>query len=239
MTNSHHWLKADELFLSNFPGFSIFSLEVFIRFAGCSGLSATRATAISAPTSLAISSGVSIVATCARIGSLVPGGGLPAGRFGTYRASSSPLGGGEGEGEGEGELTDCWGPSGGPVPPPPVVPTAGNSGRGSSGGLDGGLAGRHYLQVAGVGASRIGLRRIGRLGKGGGATGADAALVLCILAGLRQSCSGFEEGAFSLGDLGSAIRVAIRRISSLARRNSSSTLLIFLWWSAAYSSTLP
>jgi len=154
-----------------------------------------------------------MVATCVHVGSLVPGGGLHAGRFCTYKSLWSPLG--SGEGEGEGEPTDCWGPCGGPIPPPPVVPTAGNSGRGGSGGLDGGMAGRLCLQVAGVGARRIGLRRIGRLGKGGGAT-ADVALVLGNLAGLRQSCSGSGEGALGLGDPGRGIRVAIRRISSLA-----------------------
>ena len=138
------------------------------------------------------------------------------------------MGGGEGEGEGEGEPTGCWGPRGGPVPPPPVVPTAGSSRRSGSGGLDGGMPDRLHLRVAGVRASWTGLRRIGRLGKGGGAAGADAVLVLGILAGLRQSCSGSWEGALGFGDPGSGIRVAIRRISSLARCNSSSTLLIFL-----------
>jgi len=224
VTDFHHWLKVDELFPSNFSGFSIFSLEVFIWFLGCLGLSGTLAAAIPAPTSLAISSGMSMVATCAHVGSLVPGGGLPGGRFCTYRSSSSPLGGGEGEGEGE--PTARWGPCGGPIPPPPVAPTVGNSERGGSGGLDGGMAGRLCLRAAGVEASRIGLRRIGRLGKGGGAA-ADAALVLGNLAGLRQSCSGSGEGALGLGDSRRGIRVAIRRISSLARRNSSSTLLIF------------
>jgi len=165
-----------------------------------------------------------MVATYARVGSLVSGGGLPAGRFCTYRSSSSLLGGGEGEGKGE--PTARWGPCGGPVPPPPVAPTAGNSERGGSGGLDSGIAGRLCLRAAGVGASQIGLRRIGHLGKGGGAA-ADTVLVLGNLAGLRQSCSGSEEGALSLGDPGRGIRVAIRRISSLARCNSSSTLLIF------------
>jgi len=158
---------------------------------------------------------VRIVATCARVGSLVPDWSLPAGRFCTYRSSSSQLGGGEGEGEGEGEPTGCWGPCGGPVLPPPVVPTAGDSGRSGSGGLDGGMVGRHCLRVVGVGVSRIGLRRIGHLGKGGSAAGTDAALVLGILAGLRQSCSGSREGALGLGDPGRGIRVAIRRISSL------------------------
>ena len=189
---------------------------MFVRFDGCSGLSRPRAAAIPALTSLAISSGVSIVATCTHVGSLVPGGGLPTGRFCTYRSSSSQLGGGEGEGEGEGEPTGCWGPCGGPVPPPPVVPTAGNGGRGGSGWPDGGMAGRLYLRVAGVGACRIGLRSTGRLGKGGGAAGADAALVLGILAGLRQSCSGSGDGALGLGDPGRGIQIVIRRISSLA-----------------------
>jgi len=165
-----------------------------------------------------------MVATCVCVGSLVPGGGLPAGRFCTYRSSLSLLGGGKGEGEGE--LTARWGPCGGPVPPPPVAPTAGNRERGGSGGLDGGMADRLCLRAAGMGASWIGLWRIGHLGKGGGAV-ADAALVLGNLAGLRQSCSGSGEGALSLGDPGRGIRVAIHRISSLARRNSSSTLLIF------------
>ena len=231
MTDSHHWLKVDELFPSNFLGLSIFSLGVFIRLAGCSGLSGTRAAAIPAPTSLTISSGVSMVVTCACVGSLVPGGGLPTGRFCAYKSLSlslSLLGSGEDEGEGEGEPTGCWGPRGGPIPPPPVVPTAGSSGRSGSGGLDGGMADRLRLWVAGVGASRTGLRRIGRLGKGGGAAGADAVLVLGILAGLRQSCSGSWEGALGFGDPERGIWVPIRQISSLARRNSSSTLLIFL-----------
>jgi len=108
-----------------------------------------------------------------------------------------------------------------------VVPTFDCSGSGGSGGLDTGTAGRLCLRVAGVGGSQIGLWRIGRRGRGGGAA-ADAALVLGILAGLRQSCSGSGEGALGSGDPGRGIRVAIRRISSLAWRSSSSTLLIFL-----------
>jgi len=208
---------------------------VFIRLAGCSVLSGPRVTAIPAPTNLAISSGVSMVATCARVGSLVPGGGLPVGRFWAYRSSSPSLGGGEGEGEGE--PIGCWGLCGGLVPPPPVAPAALTSGRGGSGGLDGGIAGNLCLRVAGAGASRIGLLRIGRFGKGGGAGG--TVLVLGALAGLRQSCSGLGEGALAPGDPGRGIQVASRRISSLARRRSSSTWLIFLSWSVAHSSTLP
>ena len=165
-----------------------------------------------------------MVATCTRVGSLVPGGDLPAGRFCGYRSSLSLLG--SSEGDGKGELTARWGPCGGPIHPPPVAPTAGSSERGGSGGLEGGMADHLCLRAAGVGASRIGLRRIGRLGKGGGAA-VDVALVLGNLAGLRQSCSGSGEGALGLGNPGRGIWVAIRRISSLARCNSSSTLLIF------------
>jgi len=124
-----------------------------------------------------------------------------------YRSSSSPLGGVKGEGEGE--PTGCRGPGGGPVPPPPVVPTAGNSGRGGSGRLDSGMVGRLCLRVAGAGVSRIGLRRVGRIGKGGSAASIDAALVLGIFAGLSQSCSGSRLGALGLGDPGRGIRVAI------------------------------
>jgi len=197
---------------------------VFIRLAGCSGLSGPRAAAIPVPTNLAISSGVSLVATCAQVGSLVPGGGLPVGRFWAYRSSSPSLGGGDGDGEGE--LIGCWDLCGGLVPPPPVVPAVVTSGRSGSGGLDGGIAGRLCLRVAGAGASPIGLLRIGHLGKGGAAGG--AVLVLGALAGLRQSCSGSGEGALAPGDPGRGIRVVSRRISSLARRRSSSTWLIFL-----------
>jgi len=143
-----------------------------------------------------------------------------------YRSSSFSLGGGKGEDEGE--PTGWLGPGGGPILPPPAFLTAGNGGSGGSGGLDGGMAGRLCLWVVGVGVSRIGLWRVGRIDKGGDATGADAVLVLDILARLRHSCSGSGEGALGLGDPGMSIRVAIRRISSLARRNSSSTLLIFL-----------
>jgi len=70
------------------------------------------------------------------------------------------------------------------------------------------MEGRLCLRVVGAGESRIGLRRVVR--KGGGAAGADAALVLGILAGLRQSCSGSGEGALGLGDPGRGIRAAIR-----------------------------
>ena len=215
----------DKLFPSNFSGFSIFNLEVSIL-GPFTGGSACPAAPIPAPTSLAISSGVNMVASCVLMGSAVPGGCLPVGRFCMNRSSSFSLGGGKGEGEGE--PTGWLGPGGGPVLPPPAFLTAGNGGSGGSGGLDGGMVGRLCLRVVGAGVSRIGLWRVGRIGKGGDAAGADAALVLGILARLHQSYSGSGEGALGLGDPGRSIQVAIRRISYLARRNSSSTLLIFL-----------
>jgi len=69
--------------------------------------------------------------------------------------------------------------------------------------------------------------------------GAVATLVLGGLTGLRQSCEGSGEGILVVGDPGRGIQVAIRRISSLACRNSPSILLTFLWSSAAHNSTLP
>ena len=156
----------------------------------------------------------------------MPGSRLPVGRFWAYRSSSPSLGGGEGEGQGEGELIGCRGLCGGLVPPPPVAPAAVTSGRGGSGWLDGGITGCLCLRVAGDGSSWIGHLRMGRLGSGGGAGG--AVLVLGALTGLRQSCSGSGGGALTSGDPGRGIRVASRRISSLARRRSSSTWLIFL-----------
>jgi len=119
VTDSHHWLKVVEFFPSNFAGFSIFNLEVVIlaSFAGCFRV---HAAVIPAPTSLAVSAGVSMVANCPSVGRFVSGGGFPVGRFRSYRSSSSvssPLGGGEGDGDTAG----LHGLQGGP-PPPPVPP---------------------------------------------------------------------------------------------------------------------
>jgi len=234
VTESHHWLKADELFPSNFSVFSIFCLEPFIRpsFAGRSG---ARAAAIPAPTSLAISSGVVLVAIGVLVGSLVPGWGLPVGRFCMYKSSSSPLG----SGEGKGDLDGCPGPGGilPPLPPPPLA--IGHSGSGGSSRLDGGSVARLCLRAGNVGTSRIGVRSVGRDGSGRGVAGAVAALVLGGLTGLRHSCRGSGDGRLVLGELGRGIQVANRLILSLARRSSSSTWVIFLWWSAAHNSTLP
>jgi len=232
VTDSHHWLKVVELFPSNFLGFSIFSLEVCTQatFAGCSTCCAT---AIPAPTSLAISPGVSMVASCGSVGSVVPGGGLPVGRFSTYKSSSPSLGGGKGEGD----PPRCPDLGGDPFPLPPMPSTA--SIGGSGGGLDGGTAAHLVLPVAGAGLSWTRLRSSGCVGSGGGAAGAVATLVLGGLTGLRQSCSGSGVTTLVLGDLGRGIRVAIQRISSLASRSSPSTWFIVLWWSTAQSSTLP
>ena len=194
------------------------------------------AAAIPAPTSLAISSGVSIVASCALVGSLVCGGGLPAGEPGRYKWSSlSLLGGGEGEGDAAG-LLDLGGE---PPPLPPVPPTVGSGGSGGSGGLDAGIAGRRSLLVVGAGVSRMGLRSAEWTGRGGDAAGAVATLVQGGLTGLRQVCKGLGDGSLVIGDPRRGIWVAIRRISSRACRSSLSILLTFLWWSAAHSSTLP
>jgi len=218
-------------------GCSIFSLEVWIR-ASFAGRSRPHAAAIPAPTNLVISSGMSMVASWASIGSLASAGGLPVGRFHWYRSSSlsSLLGGGEGEGD----TTLRLGLGGEPPPLPPVPLAAGSGGSGGSGGgLEGGTTDRLCLRPGEIGVSRRGLRRAGRIGSGGGVVGAVAALVLGGLAGLRQSCRGSRDGGLIFGDPGTGIWVAIRRISSLAHRSSSSTLFIFLWWSAAHSSTLP
>jgi len=110
---------------------------------------------------------------------------------------------------------------------------SGVMGRGGVGGPSAGITGRRRLLVGGAGVSRRGLRRAG------GGMGAVAMLVLGCLMGLRQSCGGSGHGSLVVGDPGRGIRVAIRRISSLACRNSSSILLTFLWWSAAHNSTLP
>jgi len=74
VTNSHHWLKTVGFFLSNFAGFSIFSLEVLT--CGSAGHAGIRAAAIPAPTNRAISSGVSMVASRSWVGSSVFSGGL-------------------------------------------------------------------------------------------------------------------------------------------------------------------
>jgi len=183
---------VDELFPSNFSGFSIFSLEVLIR-ASFAGHSGARAAAIPAPTSLAISSGVSIVANWALVGSPVPDGGLPAVRFCMYRLSSSlPR-----DGMGKGDL-DSRSDLGG-VPPPlsPLPPAAGHGGSSGSDGLVGGSAGRLCLRAWEAEASQIGLRSVGWAGSGGGAAGAEAALVLGGLTGIRHSCRGCGDGALS------------------------------------------
>jgi len=234
VTDSHHWLKVDELFRSNFLGFSIFSLKAFI-WALFAGLSGARAATIPAPTSLAISSSVSIVASYALVGSPAPVGGLPAERFCMYRSSSSPLGGVKGEGD----LDGCPGLAGDPLPLPPLPPAAGHSGSSGSGVLDGGSAGRLCLHTGEAGASRIGLWSVGRTGSGGDAAGAVVALVLGGLTGLHHSCRGYGDRRLVIGEPGRGIRVAIRRISSLACCSSSSTWVIFLWWLVAHSSTLP
>jgi len=203
--------------------------------ASFAGLSGACAAEIPAPTSLAFSSGVSIVAICVLYGSLVPGGGLPVGRFSTYRSSSSPLA----SGEGKRDLDGCPG-LGGILPPlPPMPPAASYGGSSRSGGHDGGSAGRLCLCAGEAGVSRIGLWSVGRAGIGGGMAGAMAALVLGDLTGLCHSCRGCGDGHPVFREPGSGIRVAIRRISFLASCNSSSTWVIFFWWSAAHNSTLP
>jgi len=98
VTESHYLLKAVGLFLSNFAGFSIFNLDVCI-WASLAGCPTACTAAIPAPTSWAISPGVSIVASWSWIGSLVPGGGLPVGRFLSYRSLLFSLGGVEGKGD--------------------------------------------------------------------------------------------------------------------------------------------
>ena len=122
VTDSHHWLKAVGLFLSNLSGFSIFSLEVWIR-ASVAGRSVPLAAVIPPPTNLAISSGVSMVASWASVGSLVPGESLPIGRFHSYR-SLSPLSSSLGGGGGEGDTAGLFSLLGGPLPSPPVPPVA-------------------------------------------------------------------------------------------------------------------
>jgi len=179
---------------------------------------------------------VSIVASCALVGSLDSGRGLSAGRFCTYKPSSSSLGGGEDAGD----SASCLGFGGEPPPLPPLLPAADNGGSGGSrGGLEGGIADRLSLRVGRKGESWMELWSVSRTGSGGGTADAVGSLVLEGLAGLRQSCSGSGVGVLGFGDTGRGIRVVIRRISSLARRSSSSTLFIFLWWSAAHSSTFP
>jgi len=173
------------LFLSNIAGFSIFNLEVRIHTlsAGCPRACAAT---IPAPTNLAITSGVSIVASCAPIGSLALGGGLSVGRFCTYKLSSLSLG----SGEGEGDMAGCPGLGREPPPLPPTPPVAGSGGSsGSGGGLKGGIADRLCLRVGSMGVSWMGLRSASRTGSGGGAAELDGALVLGSLAGLCQSCS--------------------------------------------------
>ena len=132
MTDSHHWLKVDELFPSNFSGFSILSLEV-CTWAPLSGCSTAYAAAIPAPTSCAISPGMSMIASQSWVGSLAPGRGLPVGRFHSYRLLSSSLGGGEDE---DGAPL-CRGLGRGPALPAPPVPWGLCSGfvAGTAGGL--------------------------------------------------------------------------------------------------------
>lgn len=148
VTDSHHWLTAVMLLPSNFAGFSIFSLEVRIC-ASSTGRPGACAAVIPAPTYLAISSGVSIVASCAPISSLAPCGGLSIGRFCTYKSPSLLLGGGEGKGKGE--PTSHLDPCGGPLPLAPAPPSVG--GGGSGGGLEGGMACHRSLRVGGLGGS--------------------------------------------------------------------------------------
>ena len=97
-----------------------------------------------------------MVANCALIGSLVSHGGLPIGRFHSYRSSSSSLllsswDGGEEEGSTAGHLGLCGGP-------PPELLAVGSGGEsGSEGRLEGGTAGHRGLRVKRTGVSRMGL----------------------------------------------------------------------------------
>jgi len=152
-----------------------------------------------------------------------------------YRLSSSLPCDGEGEGDLDGR-SDLGG-----IPPPlsPLPPAAGHGGSSGSDGLVSGSAGRLCLRAWEAEASQIGLRSVGWGGSGGGPAGAEAALVLGGLTGIRHSCRGCGDGRLVFGEPGRGIRVAIHPISSLACHSSSSTRVIFLWWSAAHNSTLP
>jgi len=231
-------LKDVDGFPSNVSGFSIFSRVV----QGRSGLGPSAALAAVTP------SATRRTRSCVVIWGLVSLGGE-----GERGCRKGRQGGSDGGPEG-GPLEDWGGVEGGLPPCTPAGPGAGglglacrlsssrrclNSGvvcGGGAGGLVTEIAGRRSLLVGGAGANRRGLRRPRG---GGGPVGTVATLVLGGLTGLRQACGSSGDGILVVGDPGRGIRVAIRRISSLACCNSPSILLTFLWWSAAHSSTLP
>ena len=217
MTDSHHWLKVDELFPSNFSGFSILSLEVCTR-VPLSGCPAACAAAIPAPTSWAISPGVSIVASRSCVGSLAPGRGLPVGRFRSYRSLSSSLG----EGDGEGGALPCGGLDGGPPLPAPPIPWGPYGGLAAGTAL--GLCRRCWVPP------NKGLPSTSRVG---GAPGFGVGRVRSTGVGGRGTAVATRNSS-SCARASCCSRPAIRPWSSFRCCSSVST---FFWWSAAHFST--
>ena len=185
-----------------------------------SGCSMACAAAIPAPTSWAISPGVSMVTSRSWVGSLAPGGGLPVGKFRSYRSLSPSIGGCEGEGG----VTLCGGLGGGPPLPAPPVPW------GLSGGLVAGTAGvlcRHcwvppskgLLSMSQVSsAPGLGVGRVRLAGVAGRGT--------AVATRNNSSCAW-------------ASRCSRPAIQSWSLFRCCSYVSTFFWWSAAHFSTLP
>ena len=165
------------------------------------------AAAIPAPTSWAISPGVSMVASRFWVGSLAPGGGLPVGRFRSYRSLSSSLGGGEGEGG----APLCGGLGGGPPLPAPPVPW------GLYGGLIAGTA-RGLCRCCWVPPSK-GLPSISRVG---GASGLGVGRVRLAGVAGRGTAVATRNNSFCAW-ASRCSRLAIRSWSSFRCRSSIST----------------
>ena len=195
------------------------SLEV-CTWAPLSGYSMACAATIPAATSWAIFPGVSMVASQSWVGSLAPGGGLPVGRFRSYRLLSSLLGGGKGEGG----APLCGGLGGGPPLSAPPVPW------GLCGELVVGTARGLYrrcwvpLNKGLPSISRVGSTPVLGVGRIRPASVAGRGTVVAT----RNNSFCTWASRFS--------RPAIRSWSSLRCRASVSN---FFWWSAAHFSTLP
>jgi len=161
-----------------------------------------------------------MVASWSWVGSLAPGGGLPVGRFRSYRSSSSSLGGGEGEGG----APLCGGLGGGPPFPAPPAPWGLCSGLVA--GTAVGLCRRCWVPPS------KGLPSISRVN---GAPGLGLAWVRLAGVADRGTAVATRNNSSCAWD-SCCSRPAIRSWTSFRCCSSIST---FFWWSAAHFSTLP
>jgi len=178
------------------------------------------ATAIPVSTCWAISPSVSMVASWPWVGSLVPSGVLPVGRFRSYRSLSSSLGGGAGEGSAPLRRGLGGGP---PLPAPPV--SWGLCG-GSVAGIAGGLCRRCWVPPS------KGLPSISRVGSAPGlGVGQVRPATVAGRGTVVATCNNWSCARTSC-----CSRPAIRSWSSF---RCCSSVFTYFWWSAAHFSMLP